>query len=145
MRSSTFALALALMSCIPFASARSGEATAQTTVATRAFAMLPAASLKTALDRGQAVSVYDANSRETYENSHVPGATWIEFDSLTAASLPAEKDARLVFYCANEMCTASHWAAKQALALGYTDVNVMPEGIQGWEKAGYPVARGAAQ
>jgi len=33
---------------------------------------------------------------------------------------------------------ASHAAAREAAQLGYTRVYVMPEGIQGWLKAGKP-------
>jgi len=134
-----FALAFATATVIAAPDADTADKAAN-----NGFEMLHAANLKSALDQGEAIRVYDANSRETYDDGHLPGATWVESDSLTAGVLPAEKDAKLVFYCANEMCMASHFAAKQALALGYTDVHVMPEGIQGWKKAGYPVERGAA-
>jgi len=33
---------------------------------------------------------------------------------------------------------ASHAAAREAAQLGYTRVYVMPDGIQGWLKAGKP-------
>jgi rhodanese-related sulfurtransferase len=38
---------------------------------------------------------------------------------------------------------ASHEDARRALQAGYTRVFVMPEGIDGWIKAGKKVARGA--
>ncbi len=38
---------------------------------------------------------------------------------------------------------ASHKAAREAAQLGYSSVFVMPDGIQGWVKAGKPVERGA--
>ena len=38
------------------------------------------------------------------------------------------------------MCTASHSAAKKAIAAGYVDVSVMVDGIYGWKKAGQPRA-----
>jgi len=37
---------------------------------------------------------------------------------------------------------ASHGAAREAAALGYTRIYVMPDGISGWLKAGKPVAKG---
>ncbi|HZU83656.1 MAG TPA: rhodanese-like domain-containing protein [Polyangiaceae bacterium] len=46
--------------------------------------------------------VYDDNSRERYEQGHLPGARWVESGAVTAAVLPADKTATLIFYCANE-------------------------------------------
>jgi len=36
---------------------------------------------------------------------------------------------------------ASHEAARRAVELGYQNVYVMPDGIEGWAKAGKPVER----
>lgn len=86
------------------------------------------------------VHVFDANPLEMYERGHLPGAKWVDFDKVSAADLPSDKQATLIFYCANEWCTASHESAKLASALGYTKVYLMPRGIIGWKKAGKPVA-----
>ncbi len=37
---------------------------------------------------------------------------------------------------------ASHWAAREAVRLGYTNVYVMPDGITGWVRAGKRVESG---
>ncbi|HEY3815966.1 MAG TPA: rhodanese-like domain-containing protein [Polyangiaceae bacterium] len=47
--------------------------------------------------------VYDNNPRDRYAKSHVPGAHWLDYDRVTAADLPADKGATLVFYCASEL------------------------------------------
>jgi rhodanese-related sulfurtransferase len=80
--------------------------------------------------------VFDNNSPEQYAQGHVPTAKWIKFYDVNASDLPADRAARLVFYCANEQCLASHAGAKAAVKLGYTNVFVMPSGIMGWERAG---------
>lgn len=85
--------------------------------------------------------LFDANPREMYEHGHLPGAAWVPFNAVTADVLPADRGATLVFYCANELCTASHTAAKSALALGYARTFVMPAGFIGWKKSGRPVVR----
>lgn len=54
------------------------------------------------LERHEAVAIFDNNSRERYERGHVPGARWVGHDQVTAEVLPADHDAKLVFYCANE-------------------------------------------
>lgn len=85
------------------------------------------------------LAVFDANSPETYAAGHVPGATWVDYDGVTAAVLPADPATPVVFYCANEHCSASHVAAEAAVGLGYTSVAVMGAGIEGWRAAGQPV------
>jgi hypothetical protein len=46
--------------------------------------------------------VYDNNSKDRYDQGHVPGARWVESGEVTAAVLPPDKSATLVFYCMNE-------------------------------------------
>lgn len=83
--------------------------------------------------------LYDANPRDMYDRGHIRGAQWVKFNAVTRDLLPADQSAQLVFYCANEMCSASHDAARSALALGFTHVEVMPAGYFGWKRAGHPV------
>jgi hypothetical protein len=47
--------------------------------------------------------IYDNNDKERYDKGHVPGAKWVKFDNVTAADLPTDKNATLIFYCANEL------------------------------------------
>ncbi len=82
------------------------------------------------------VFVFDANGPERYKSGHIPGAVLVAHDGVKADVLPADKAATLVFYCFNPKCSASHQAAESARALGYTNVYVLPEGIDGWQKAG---------
>jgi len=93
------------------------------------------------LDAG--VVLYDANPRTMFQHGHLPGARWVQFDAVTREVLPADRGAPLVFYCANELCTASPEAARMAVALGYRDVSLMPAGYFGWKKAGLPLTSGA--
>ncbi len=46
--------------------------------------------------------VFDCNSKETFQDNHVPGAKWVPFNAVTADMLPSDKSTTLVFYCANE-------------------------------------------
>ena len=47
--------------------------------------------------------IYDNNDRERWAKSHVPGAKWLKHTEVTAADLPADKGATLVFYCSSEL------------------------------------------
>jgi rhodanese-related sulfurtransferase len=90
------------------------------------------------------LAVFDANDRETYDERHVPGATWVDYDGVTREQLPADTSTPLVFYCYNEACSASHVAAESAVAMGFSSVSVMGAGITGWVAAGQPVEGPAA-
>ena len=85
----------------------------------------------------------DVNEPEVYGRYHIPGATPVTDEHLQRF-LPADRQATLVFYCAERRCTASHAAAREAVKLGYRNVLVMPEGIFGWVNAGLPVLKGRA-
>ncbi len=83
--------------------------------------------------------IFDCNVNSTrLHEGVIPGATLIgsmsDYD--TSKVLPSDKALPLIFYCANQMCTASHTAAERAITAGYTNVYVMVDGIYGWKKAG---------
>ncbi len=82
--------------------------------------------------------IYDANNDKTREkNGIIPGATTLKSaNEFSVATLPKNKDDKVVFYCANQQCMASHDAAKVAVRSGYNHVYVMADGIEGWKKAG---------
>jgi rhodanese-related sulfurtransferase len=84
----------------------------------------------------------DANGETTRKRMGViPGATLLtDYEAYALSELPADHASKLVFYCSNEHCGASHVAAGKARAAGYRDVAVLPAGIAGWRGAGKPVA-----
>ena len=94
------------------------------------------------LVESKGAQVYDNNNQERFARGHVPGAKWVRASELSQSDLGANKGEKLVFYCANQQCGACHTAAKKAIALGFRNVYIMPDGIAGWEKAGKPVEKG---
>jgi 3-mercaptopyruvate sulfurtransferase SseA len=46
--------------------------------------------------------IFDDNDKKTYAAGHVPGAKWLDEENVTAADLPADKAATLIFYCHSE-------------------------------------------
>lgn len=85
------------------------------------------------LDQKQAVFI-DVNSAKTFEKNHIPTAMNVKISDVNEKTLPKDKKTNLVFYCANEGCSASQSAGKKALELGYTNVYKIPAGIEGWVK-----------
>jgi len=84
------------------------------------------------------VAILDVNVPEIWAKNHIPGAVHIDSEDI-GKFLPADKTSTLIFYCASPMCSASAAAANESVMLGYRHVYVMPEGILGWVKLGYPV------
>lgn len=89
------------------------------------------------------VSVIDVNSRQSWMRAHVPGATNLAPTGYVESDLPSAKDAALVFYCSNPMCSKAPIAARRAKKMGYSNVRVMSAGIAGWLAAKLPVESGA--
>lgn len=94
------------------------------------------------LQQEKKATLVDANSKDTRARfGTIPGAILLtSFNRYDPKELPASKSEKLVFFCANTLCQSSQAAAERALEAGYTDVNVLPDGIAGWKQAGKPVA-----
>ena len=87
----------------------------------------------------KAVHVVDVNGAETRAKMGIiPGAILLSSSSkYDVKELPTDKSTSLVFYCANERCSASTKAASRAMEAGFQDVSVLPAGIAGWVADGY--------
>lgn len=107
------------------------------------FKVMHVADLAAALKSATPPALFDANNKSVRAKYGViPGAVLLTgYKKWSPKVLPADKDAALVFYCANTQCTASHYAADRALKLGYKNVSVMVDGIMGWKDAGEPTAK----
>jgi rhodanese-related sulfurtransferase len=90
-------------------------------------------------------TIVDARGGKFLDERRIPGAKVVAANSsekeITAA-LP-DKDAKIVTYCTNLKCPASKMLATKLVAMGYTNVEKYPAGIDGWEAAGKPVEKAA--
>jgi len=89
------------------------------------------------------VTAIDVNSRQSWLEAHVPGATNLDPAGYDEKSLPEDKDSFLVFYCSNQLCRKAPNAARRAKKMGYRNVHVMSAGISGWLSAKLPTEAGA--
>ncbi len=97
--------------------------------------------LQTAVTNADVV-VLDVNGTESYKSGHIPGAIdYIANQDRLASLLPADKEALVVAYCANERCGAYKSAAEAATKLGYKNVKHYAPGIAGWKKSGAPIEK----
>ncbi|WP_298444826.1 rhodanese-like domain-containing protein [uncultured Ferrimonas sp.] len=86
------------------------------------------------------VYFFDVNTLELWAEGFIPGAVHF-FTEDWKSLLPQDKDAALIFYCANRLCNASEIAAYSVMQLGYTNVRQMPDGIYGWRMSGRVVEK----
>jgi rhodanese-related sulfurtransferase len=99
--------------------------------------------LESALENGIPVTLLEALPEKYYRQGHLPGAQLFPHDQARelSAKLLADKDARIVVYCASSTCLNSHQAAATLTALGYSDVRVYVGGKADWQAAGFALER----
>lgn len=124
-----------LISCVIFLTGAFATASDTTSCSQDShYPLITKSELRKVAESKEAV-IIDVNSKESYQNVHVPGAIHFgshqkDFKSL----LPTQKDKLVVAYCGGVMCTAWKKAAEIACNLGYTNVKHFKEGIKGWVK-----------
>ena len=118
--------------------------------------------LKQMIDHGEKFVLFDARDKRSYDGLHIRGAALPRTDeyyrqeelfrtntvphppdgdaALKAAMEKFTHDTPIVTYC-NSNCHASAALALHLKALGFTNVRSMEEGVQAWEKKGYPVEK----
>jgi len=87
------------------------------------------------------VLIFDARTGKWDDGRRIPGA-----QTLHAGSTPDEvktaipdRSALIVTYCGGPKCPASHQLAERLIREGFKNIVELPEGIEGWVKAGHPV------
>ena len=108
------------------------------------FQVIATDELKKLLDENAAITIIDARNPEEYQEVHIKGAINIPEKKFSeyAAQLPADKGARLVFYCNGVKCGKSKKAAQKATELGYSNILIYSEGMPVWEEKGLPIYAG---
>ena len=105
--------------------------------------------IKKLLDEKAPMVLIDSRPKERkFDKGHIPGAISLpdsQFEKLAAERLPADKATPLYFYCEGLSCKLSSDSAEKAVKLGYTQVQVVPEGYPLWAKlyGPGPTAEGA--
>lgn len=84
------------------------------------------------------VFLYDCNPEDIYEKSHIKGSIHANQTDWTRLLPKDKKNSFVILYCINRMCNVSYEASLVAIDMGYENVYVMPDGIQGWVAGGYP-------
>lgn len=86
------------------------------------------------IPRRDDVLIVDARPARKFNKGHVPGAINVsqsQFDK-NVDRLPKDKSTTLIYYCGGLKCPLSHKSARQAEALGYTNIHVYAAGYPDW-------------
>ncbi|WP_319760192.1 rhodanese-like domain-containing protein [Maridesulfovibrio sp.] len=82
----------------------------------------------------------DARSDTDYSMGHIPKAvsipSWAIKDELLEKAALVDRKRPVIVYCDGLSCGKSRIVAKKLLALGYRDITVFTDGIDGWIGAG---------
>lgn len=94
--------------------------------------------LKTALDRGERLTVIDARSASAFAKEHIPGAISLPHRTMDEASTsPLDRSGTVVVYCDGIGCNASTKGALNMTNLGFR-VKELMGGLDWWKRDGYP-------
>ena len=103
--------------------------------------------LRLMIDNNQDFLLVNVLPAKDFRQQHLPDSINVplgESDFVEQVQSAAEsKAARVVVYCASEDCDASHKAAQQLEAAGFTQVEVYPGGVKAWEESGLALKAGA--
>jgi rhodanese-related sulfurtransferase len=99
------------------------------------------AELHRMMEQGEGFILIGTLPQTIFRKSHLPGAINIVSDDIVTAAprLIHDRDAKIVFYCANGPCRRSDLAAERLIALGYRNVFDYHEGKADWIEAGLAI------
>jgi rhodanese-related sulfurtransferase len=82
----------------------------------------------------QKIFIVDARDAAQYSREHIPGAVNIEWRQAVARRTELPKDRMVVMYCNSGSLSAQ--AVFALRLLGYDNVKVLQDGIEGWKAKG---------
>lgn len=91
-------------------------------------------------DKGikQQLYLLDVNTKEVYNDCHIPGAMHVSFDEIEDFAKDLDKNADLVVYCSNYRCTTSGMVVKKLKQMGFKNVKAYEAGIAEWHQQERP-------
>ncbi len=80
----------------------------------------------------------DCRPAPRFQEGSIPTAVNLPFPAFdqNVDKLPADRHARIIYYCSGKTCNMSPGSLRKAQKLGYTNVKHLTAGISGWQAAG---------
>jgi rhodanese-related sulfurtransferase len=102
----------------------------------KAVRTLTARELQQGLDRDSGLHVLNVQTDRFFTGELLPGSRRIPLNLLEQGTKDLSRDTEIVTYCAGPGCPQSAEAAHKLRALGFANVRVYDEGLEGWKAAG---------
>jgi rhodanese-related sulfurtransferase len=82
-------------------------------------------------------TLVDARTETEFAEGHIPGSILVPAKQAgkMLPKIAPDRARAIIFYCNGPNCTKTHKAAKEAAAVGYTNLTEYRDGLPGWAKA----------
>ena len=92
--------------------------------------------LQRRLDRDSGLHLLNVETGRSFTGELIPGSRRLPVDRIGQQPFAVSKDAEIVTYCGGPQCSQGAEAARELFALGYTNIAVYKDGLEGWKAAG---------
>lgn len=92
--------------------------------------------LQRRLDRDSGLHLWNVQTNRWFTGELIPGSRRVPLDTIEHDTRSVSKDAEIVVYCGGAACSQSREAARRLADVGYTNVRVFKDGLEGWKAAG---------
>ena len=93
--------------------------------------------LQQRLKQGDKLEFWNVQTSPFFAGDLIPGSRRMPLNSLDRDATAVAKDAEIIAYCGGPQCPQSAQAAQKLMTLGYTNVRIYKEGLEGWKAAGH--------
>lgn len=83
--------------------------------------------------------VINVLDKKLFDDCHIKGSINIPVEEIAKSEQSIDKNAEIVLYCSNYLCSSSEYAARKLKALGFANVAVYSGGTAEWFQKGLPV------
>lgn len=96
-------------------------------------------------EKQRGLIVVNVLDKDFYDDCHIKGSIHVPYEDISSFAQTLDKNAEIVFYCSNYMCTASGSAAQELKSMGFEHVWAYEAGIAEWYQNGLPVEGSCAK
>jgi rhodanese-related sulfurtransferase len=94
---------------------------------------------KTATQKYTGLVVVNVLDKQLFDDCHIKGSINIPCDEVARCETCIDKDADIVIYCSNYLCSSSDYVARKLKESGFKNVAVYAGGTAEWFQRGLPV------
>lgn len=106
------------------------------------FSTVTASDLKAKIEGNEDFVLVDARGAKDFNEAHIERAISTPLADIVEKSKDLSKEKLLVVMCYSSGCQSADKAAAKFSELGFTNITIFREGMEGWTEAGYPTVSG---